>query len=214
MNSTSSAGQTELPWWTPDGKSDAVQRRHQLSSSRTQGTSLSLLLAESLSTVHSFFQLSCRDLKGEKTCVLYLGIQEALVSTKAFPTHIKLTPSSLLFLATLLHIRQGFASKRPLLEERGHCPLVDLLTPHAHDACIHLSCCSLATQVVQQLKTGMLQPSQLGLGGHQTLLQHCTALSRAAAGQQLQDTRPLTGTVQQPPAALPQGLEMMTDEDL
>lgn len=52
-----------------------------------------------------------------------------------------------------------------LLEERRHGSLVHLLTPHADDGRIHLSCRSLAVQVVQQLQKGVLQPRQLTLRG-------------------------------------------------
>lgn len=68
------------------------------------------------------------------------------------------------------------ASARLLLEERRHGSLVHLLTPHADHGCVHLSCRSLAVLVVQQLQTGVLQPRQLPLRGHQTSPQHCTAL--------------------------------------
>lgn len=69
-----------------------------------------------------------------------------------------------MFAAALLNTRQGdLASARPLLEDRRHGSLVDLLTPHADDSCVHLSCHSLAVLVVQQLQTGALQPSQLTL---------------------------------------------------
>lgn len=82
--------------------------------------------------------------------------------------------------AALLHTRQGeSASAHPLLEERRHGSLVDLLTPHADDSCVHLSCSPLAVLVIQQLQAGVLQPRQLPLGGHQTSPQHCTALRDA-----------------------------------
>lgn len=85
--------------------------------------------------------------------------------------------STCMFPAALLNTRQGeLASACPLLEESGHGSLVHLLTPHADDGCIHLSCCSLAMQVVQQVQTSMLQLQQLALRAHKTSSQHCTAL--------------------------------------
>lgn len=73
---------------------------------------------------------------------------------------------SLSLLAALLNTRQvELASACPLLEERRHSSLVDLLTPHADDSCVHLSCCALAALVIQQLQTGALQPRQLPLRG-------------------------------------------------
>lgn len=68
--------------------------------------------------------------------------------------------------AALLSTGQAeLASAGLLLEEGRHGSLVHLLPPHADNGRVHLSCRSLAVQVVQQLQKGALQPRQLTLRG-------------------------------------------------